>query len=214
MNTRIRDLVQKIRSLEDELRTALHDQETNVLYQIEGTRVDFENRVRAAHRAVRVALPQWLRESRPRNVVSAPIIYSMIVPLFLLDLSMTIYQRLCFPLYGVPRVARSRYVVIDRHRLHYLNLIEKLNCVYCGYANGVIAYAREITARTEQYWCPIKHARMVLGSHSRYAEFLDFGDPEFGAKLSVLRRALAAEQSEGKQGDTPPPANEPRTRAR
>ena len=28
---------------------------------------------------------------------------------------------------------------------------KKLNCVYCGYANGVIGHAREIAARTEQY---------------------------------------------------------------
>ena len=30
------------------------------------------------------------------------------------------------------RVRRSRYFVIDRHHLAYLNGIEKLNCVYCG----------------------------------------------------------------------------------
>jgi hypothetical protein len=59
-------------------------------------------------------------------------------------------------------------VVIDRHRLGYLNPVQKLNCVFCGYGNGVIAYAREITARTEQYWCPIKHALKVKGSHDRY----------------------------------------------
>ena len=46
---------------------------------------------------------------------------------------------------------RGQYIVIDRHRLKYLNAIEKLNCVYCGYGNGVIAYARDIAGRTEQY---------------------------------------------------------------
>jgi len=33
---------------------------------------------------------------------------------------------------------------MDRHHLAYLNVIEKLNCEYCGYANGVFAYVREI----------------------------------------------------------------------
>jgi hypothetical protein len=28
---------------------------------------------------------------------------------------------------------------------------EKLNRVYCGYANGVLAYAREIAVRIEPY---------------------------------------------------------------
>lgn len=49
--------------------------------------------------------------------------------------------------------------------LSYLNAIEKLNCVYCGYGNGVIAYGREIIARTEQFWCPIKHASKAAGEH-------------------------------------------------
>jgi hypothetical protein len=68
--------------------------------------------------------------------------------------------------------------VVDRHRLAYLNTIEKLNCVYCGYGNGVIAYAHEVIARTEQYWCPIRHARRVHGAHERYPDFFDYGDAE------------------------------------
>jgi hypothetical protein len=49
-------------------------------------------------------------------------------------------------------------------------------CVYCGYANGVIAYARKIASRTEQYWCPIKHALRIRDPHVRYAQFLEYGD--------------------------------------
>jgi hypothetical protein len=56
--------------------------------------------------------------------------------------------------------------VFDRYHLAYLNVLEKLNCAY---ANGLIAYVREIAGRTEQYWCPIKHARRVIGAHSHYA---------------------------------------------
>ena len=82
--------------------------------------------------------------------------------------------------------------MVDRYRLGYLNIFERLNCAYCGYANGVIAYAREITARTEQYWCPIKHARKVLGSHARYAHFLDYGEAEdYAVKLDESRRRLS-----------------------
>ncbi len=54
--------------------------------------------------------------------------------------------------------------------------LEKLNCAYCSYANGVIAYVREIAGRTEQYWCPIKHARRAIGAYSHYAQFHDYGD--------------------------------------
>mgnify|MGYP005852257819 CR=1 FL=1 len=70
-------------------------------------------------------------------------------------------------------------------------LIEQYNCVYCGYGNGVLAYAREVAARTEQYWCPIKHARKVLGRHSRYHDFIDFGDAEhYHGRLAEYRQKL------------------------
>ena len=89
----------------------------------------------------------------------------MVVPIALIDASFTIYQGLCFPLYGIAHVRRSVYIAaVDRRHLAYLNAIEKLNCVYCGYANGVLAYVREIAGRTEQYWCPIRHAKPVRGT--------------------------------------------------
>jgi hypothetical protein len=30
---------------------------------------------------------------------------------------------------------------------------------------------REVASRTEIYWCPIKHARRVLGPHPHYQGF-------------------------------------------
>ena len=96
----------------------------------------------------------------------------------MLDLSISIYQALCFPLYRIAKVKRRKYIVVDRHNLHYLNIIEKFNCIYCGYVNGLIAYSREIVARTEQYWCPIKHAKKILDPHRTYAYFSDFGDSD------------------------------------
>ncbi len=107
---------------------------------------------------------------------------------------MSFYQHTCFRLYGIPRVRRRDYVVIDRHQLAYLNVIEKLNCVYCGYANGVMAYVREIAARTEQYWCPIKHASHMLAPHNRVGRFADYGDAEaYRETLARLRREFREE---------------------
>ncbi len=189
---RVRAILAGISDLENELEEELHRREDAVLYQISNRKVRFESDIRAAHRRVRLAFTTWVRESQPRNVLSAPVIYAMVVPIAFLDISLSIYQALCFPLYRISPVRRSRFVVIDRHRLAYLNLIEKLNCVYCGYASGVLAYAREIAARTEQYWCPIKHARRAVGTHARYAEFVDYGDPEaFQQTQTRLREALA-----------------------
>ncbi len=125
------------------------------------------------------------------TLLTMPLIYGMAVPLFLLDVSVSVYQLGCFTAWGIARVKRAEYVVIDRHRLGYLNPVQKLNCVFCGYGNGVIAYAREITARTEQYWCPIKHALKVKGSHDRYRDFQAYGDAEgYVASSAAYRERL------------------------
>jgi hypothetical protein len=126
-----------------------------------------------------------------RNILSAPFIFALIIPFALLDLFLCIYHAVCFRLYRLPPVPRADYVVIDRHHLHYLNILQKLNCVYCGYVNGVIAWARELASVTEQYWCPIKHARKVRGSHTRYAQFIDYGDTEaMAVRVVDLREEL------------------------
>jgi hypothetical protein len=198
MNKKVHELVNQIRELEEELRVTLLEQEAKISYRIEGSRVKFDNAVKSAHKRLKTGLFTWLRDSRPQSFLSAPFVYGMILPIGLLDISLTIYQAICFRLYDIPRVKRSDYIVIDRHHLAYLNIIEKLNCIYCGYGNGVISYAREIISRTEQYWCPIKHARKVVDAHSRYKTFLDYGDATaYPIKLIDFREALKGEKAPG-----------------
>jgi hypothetical protein len=73
----------------------------------------------------------------------------------------------------------------------HLNTIEKVNCTYCGYGNGVIAYTREIISRTEQYWCPIRHAHHVIDAHRRYPQFFAFGDAQsYQQGIKSKRQAL------------------------
>ncbi len=194
---RIREVLEEISRLEEELSRIIQSQQERIRYHFEGSKIRFEQAVRESHARLRKSVPQWLRESSPRNVLSAPFIYAMIVPFVILDIGLTMYQAICFRLYDVPRVARSQFIVIDRQSLSYLNSIERLNCIYCGYANGLLAYAREIAARTEQYWCPIKHARKVLDPHRRYARFADYGDAVgYYEHLQEMRDQLAEEDRE------------------
>ena len=109
-------------------------------------------------------------------ILTSPLIYACVVPFLLLDATVEIYQLVCFPIYGIPRVRRKDYLIFDRGRLAYLNTIEKIGCIYCSYANGLLAMVTEIAARTEQHFCPIKHARRLLQTHSRYGKFLPYGD--------------------------------------
>ncbi|MFC1623054.1 hypothetical protein ACFL16_01500 [Patescibacteria group bacterium] len=114
-----------------------------------------------------------------RLFLSAPFIFSMIIPFVILDFFIEIYHRICFPLYRISYVKRSRYIRIDRHKLAYLNLLDKFYCVYCGYGNGLLHYASIIAGRTEKYWCGIRHKRsedFVEPAHHK--SFLEHGDEE------------------------------------
>ena len=196
MNENIRSLLKQINELEEELREVLLKQKSDVVYKIEGKRIEFERAVMEAHRQFKTSLLRWLLSSKPQNILSAPFIYGVFPVWCLLDLSLSVYQAICFRLYDIPRVSRSDYIVIDRHRLAYLNIIEKMNCVYCGYVGGLLSYAREITSRTEQYWCPIKHAHKVLDEHDRYIYFSEYGDASgYKANLEEARKDVTSEKS-------------------
>lgn len=192
MDQKIKDLLGQITVLEDELRTALQEKETKLFYQIKGKRVEFTGSIRASHRRLKTDVFRWIARDRPQNFFMAPVIYSVIFPLLFLDLCITIYQASCFPVYRITKVRRADYIVIDRQHLEYLNVFERFHCAYCAYANGLLAYSCEIAARTEQYFCPIKHAHKILGAHERYARFLAYGDAEgYHAELEKYRTALA-----------------------
>jgi len=196
MNENIRKLLSDIARLEEELATVIQDQQEQLHYRIEGSKIRFEENLRRVHHELKTGVLTWLWTSEWRNVVSAPFIYAMIIPLLLLDLFVSTYQAVCFPLYRIPKVNRSHYIVVDRHHLGYLNIIEKMNCIYCGYGDGLLAYTRQILSRTEMYWCPIKHARKVLDPHRRYAKFSDFGDgDDFEAHVASMREQVATQQN-------------------
>jgi hypothetical protein len=191
MNEKINRILAQMATLEDELRTAVHEQESRMFFQIKGKRVEFERSVRDAHRKLRTSVFRLVVTNRPQNLITGPIIYGMAIPLVMVDLCVSFYQWSCFPIYGIQKVRRADYLVYDRHQLQYLNIIEKFHCTYCEYANGLVAYVREIIGRTEQYFCPIKHARKVLATHARYNRFLDYGDAQdYEARLEDFRKAL------------------------
>lgn len=189
MDTRIEALLEAMKKLEQELLDEFEKKEAEFYYRVVGRKVRFEAEVRKQHRALMQRLSRYLSEADLLNMLTAPVIWFILIPALFLDLSVTLFQAICFRVYGIPRVKRRRYIVIDRQSLAYLNVLEKLNCMYCGYFNGLIAYVREIAGRTEQYWCPIKHARRQASIHSRYGKFLEYGDAEgYRSRLEEIRR--------------------------
>lgn len=119
-----------------------------------------------------------------------PIIASLLIPVVILDIWTEVYHRVCFPIYKIPLVKRSQYIMVrDRLSLPYLNIIQKIGCAYCGYVNGLMRYWREIVNRTEKHWCPIKHvlnARFLEAEHQSQMNFAEFGDKD-GFKKKYMK---------------------------
>lgn len=185
MKQHIEELLGRIRSLQEEV----EEEYRRALEEFEERRAGLAGEFQRQQRRYRIGLFRFLRRSRLLVVLSSPVIYIGWIPFLLMDLFVTVYQSVCFPIYRIPKVRRADFLVFDREDLPYLNAIEKFNCFYCSYGNGVAAYAREVAARTEQYWCPIKHARRLHAAHERYPRFFDYGDAEaFRQGLQRLRR--------------------------
>ena len=192
MNPKISELLARIQQMEREIEQEMKRKRAELQADFEETRVRFEREVLEQQRRFKTGLFKYILSADLRTALTAPIIYAVFFPMVLLDLSVTIYQHICFRAYGIPRVKRSDYFVYDRAHLAYLNLLERINCAYCSYGNGLMAYGREVVARTEQYWCPIKHARKIMAAHPYYTGFVDFGDAEsYKQELERLRNQLA-----------------------
>ncbi len=189
MNDRLEMLLEKFRVLERELATEFQKKQEEFFYEIRKKKIRFQREIKLEHKLLIINAFQYIRRARPLAILTLPVIWSCVIPALLMDIVITIYQAICFPVYGIPKVRRGDFIVLDRHHLNYLNFIEKMNCVYCGYFNGVVAYAREMAARTEQHWCPIKHARRVGDIHSRYKYFFDYGDGKrYRQEIEAARR--------------------------
>ena len=191
MSDEIEILIQKLKTLEDEIETAIEAKKAKFYQGIQDGKAVFDEATKKAQRKVKIGIDKYIFKSKFATIITAPVIYGMIIPFVILDIALGIYQLCCFTAWQIPRVKRSKYIVIDRQYLDYLNIIEKINCVYCGYGNGLMAYGREVAGRTEQYWCPIKHAMKTKTPHDHYKNFVEYGDFEsYKAQLEKLRDDL------------------------
>jgi len=121
-----------------------------------------------------------------KHLLIAPFVLFAIIPIVILDLYVEIYHRITFPLYGFSYVKRKKYIKIDRHKLPYLTNLQKMFCVYCGYANGLVYYWTEIMGKTEEYWCGIQHdiANSPDFHKPKYHKnFIPYGDKDAYEKI-------------------------------
>lgn len=128
----------------------------------------------------------------------------MFIPLLFLDICISLYQSICFPVYKIAKVSRKDFIVFDRQELKYLDWISKFHCTYCAYGVGVVAFASAVIGKTEAYFCPIKHKSRDRAPATALPQYIEFAEPpgfDYGAKLGEIRdkmdepRASATKES-------------------
>jgi hypothetical protein len=186
------ELLARIRALQDELEEEYRRAREDFALR----RAELTESFLLQQKRYKAGLLGFLLRTRPLVALTAPLVYLGWIPFLMMDLFVTLFQAICFPVYRIPKVRRGDYLVFDRAQLPYLNIIEKFNCFYCSYGNGIAAYTREVAARTEQYWCPIKHARRVQAAHGHYPKFFDHGDAEaFRLGLERVRQEYQTDEA-------------------
>jgi hypothetical protein len=191
MNEKVEQILEKISSLEKKLQDELEEQDNFFDFSFEGKKVCFNKKLLKEQKEHFEDIFTYLKNSPFLYILTAPVIYGLIIPAIILDITVSLYQAINFRVYKISLVKRSDYIVFDRNYLAYLNILEKINCFYCSYFNGLMGYVSEVAARTEQFWCPIKHAKKIAYRHSRYRKFLSYGDAKaFREELNTLRAEL------------------------
>lgn len=180
MNSKIDEIFDAIRVLEENLKQELEKEEERLSLNLLSAQKKFKE-----------GLLQYLWRTPILHYLTAPIIYAGIIPAFILEIFLFVYQKVNFRVYKIAPVSRNEYFVYDRASLDFLNIIEKINCFYCSYFSGLLQYTLEIVGRTEQFWCPIRHARKLHAQHSHYTKFTPYGDGKrYREELAKLRKDL------------------------
>jgi hypothetical protein len=196
MNDKIKEIIEEIEAMKVKLGEEIAQQEKDISYEIQNGYVRFEKEVLDKQKENMKNLLAWFRDIPLLHLLASPLVYGMIIPAMLFDIILFIYQQVIFRIFKFKFIKRSDYILFDRQYLGYLNSIEKLNCLYCSYFNGLMQYASAIAGRTELYFCPIKHAKKVAYQHDYYGEFFRYGDEdEYQKKLEALRKKSQKEMT-------------------
>ncbi|RJQ16755.1 hypothetical protein C4573_01680 [Candidatus Woesearchaeota archaeon] len=121
-------------------------------------------------------IPQKGKRLRNGNIFTVIIstfsAYICLFPLMLADIFARQFQFVYFGLHDIPKIKRSDYFAMDRQLLSKLTFFQKMNCMYCEYANGVVAYIKAVVNQMEIYSCAIKHVHQPEG-HEHQHDFYD-----------------------------------------
>lgn len=175
---RISEILEEIEDRKNELIWEYEKLRKKYDFSLERGKIKFSDTARRYQKKFKIPLSHYLIPKHFFHFLSIPFIYGMIVPALFLDICLFVYQNTAHRLYGIPLVRRWEYFCYDRKHLEYLNFMQKFNCIYCSYVNGLFSFAVEVAGRTEKYWCPIKAAKAKSWTHDWEKYFADYGDPK------------------------------------
>jgi hypothetical protein len=117
MNQQISELITRIKVLEEELEAEFSKKRDEFHFIVEKKRIRFAEEIIQVQKRFKTGIIRYVVEAHPLNIITAPVIYAGFLPFLLLDLFVTLYQTVCFPVYGIPRVTRGDYLIFDRTEL-------------------------------------------------------------------------------------------------
>ncbi len=90
------------------------------------------------------------------------------VPVFIIIHVFVIYlliNSIVAPLLKLTNLKPSNYIIIDRYKVQGLGLIDKVNCLFCGWVNGISTYMSQATESISgcRYEMPVK-TKVVLST--------------------------------------------------
>ena len=109
MNTELNELLAEIRRLQEEVEKRWDELREQFSYTLEGHKVRFEKEVKRLHKKYKTSTLSYLLSIELKTILTLPFIYGMSLPLALLDATITLYQQVCFRIYGIPLVRRRDY---------------------------------------------------------------------------------------------------------
>jgi hypothetical protein len=100
MNPKINELLHRIQEIESEIEQEVKKRRAELQADFEEKRVRFEEEVLAQQRRFKTGLLQYVLTAHWGVALTAPIIYSVFFPMVIFDVFVTVYQWVCFPVYG------------------------------------------------------------------------------------------------------------------
>src|SRR5882724_13146294 len=103
MNPKLDTLLDQVRQLEREMVTEARAMEADVCTKFHEQKIHFTAEAKTRDRHFRLGIPSYLLHSRFLVLLTSPVIWMCVIPIALADLVGTIYQAICFPIYGIPK---------------------------------------------------------------------------------------------------------------